>query len=193
MNSKAFFYLDNRVIAKSTIRRNQRMAIEYAAVAATAVKILSPFMPFLIDEAKAGGQKFAEVVGEHGGEAVWEKAKAVWGKLTGHYGDDVEMTGAATMLAAKPANENYQAQLAEIIGNHLKENPDLAREILSMVGGQQSVQEVLAEHESFVSDVGQRMTTPGGRQTVSAKDNSFISGVRQIIGGQGEDPRTEKP
>jgi hypothetical protein len=158
------------------------MALEFAAIAASAVKIISPFMPFLLDAATSASQKLGEAIGQHGGEAAWNKAKTVWEKLTGHYGKDPEVKSLATLVSTNPADESYQALLAKALGKRLEQSPDFAQEILNALGGQRGIQEVLADKSAFVKDVKQRMATPGGRQTIRGGENSTIINVDQSMG-----------
>ncbi len=155
------------------------MDINIGQTAATVVDILAPFTPFLIKVGKASGKKLAEVIAKKGSEAAWEKAKALWGKLKARFGDDLELESAATMVAAKPRDETRQTMLAEVLGARLQENPALAQELFDLLGGQEAVQQVLADRSSWVEDVTQRMKG-SGKQIVQASDDSVITGVRQI-------------
>jgi hypothetical protein len=155
------------------------MAVDIGQITAATVTTLAPFMPFLIEAGKAGGKKLAEVIAEKGGEAAWEKAQSLWSKLKTRLGDDPEVTIVATMVAAKPEDEPRQTMLAEVLGAHLRENPDLAQELFDLLGRQEAVQQVLAHRSSWVEDVTQRMKGRG-KQTVQASDDSVIKGVRQI-------------
>lgn len=157
------------------------MIADVGQVTATAVTTLAPFMPYLVDAGKAAGLKLAEVIGEKGGEAAWNKAQALWSKLKSRFGDDPELTSAATMVAIKPGDETRQMMLAEVLGARLKENPDFAEEIFELLGGQQAVQQVLAERGSWVEDVTQQLAGSSGDQSVIARDNSSIRGVKQDI------------
>jgi len=87
--------------------------------------------------------------------------------------------GAATVVAVKPEDETRQTLLAEVLGGRLQENPALAQELFDLLGGQEAVQQVLAERGSWVEDVTQRMKG-GGKQIVQASDDSVIKDVRQI-------------
>src|SRR5260370_39325248 len=138
-------------------------------------------MQFLVDAGKGAGVKLAEVIGERGGEATWNKAQALWSKLKSRFGNDPELTSAATMVATKPEDEARQTMLAEVLGARLKENPDFAEEIFELLGGQQAVQQVLAERGSWVEDVTQQIAGSSGNQSVIARDNSSIKGVKQNI------------
>ena len=155
------------------------MANDIGQTAAAVVTTLAPFTPFLIEVGKAGGKKLAEVMAEKGGEAAWKKAQALWDKLQARFQDDAEVQGAATVVAVKPEDEARQTLLAEVLGARLQENPALAQELFDLLGGQEAVQQVLAERGSWVEDVTQRMKG-GGKQIVQASDDSVIKGVRQI-------------
>jgi len=155
------------------------MDINTVQAATAIVAALAPFMPFLIELGKAGGKKLVEVIAEKGGEAAWEKAETLWSKLKMRFGDDPEVQSAATMVAAKPEDERRQTTLAEVLVDRLQRDSALAEELLQMVGGQESVQQVLADRSSWVENVTQRMTG-GGKQVVKATDDSIITGVQQI-------------
>jgi hypothetical protein len=155
------------------------MTIDIGQTAAAVAATLAPFTPFLIEVGKAGGKKLAEVVAEKGGEAAWKKAQALWDKLQTRFHDDDEVQVMATVVAVKPEDEARQTLLAEVLGARLQENPALAQELFDLLGGQEAVQQVLAERGSWVEDVTQRMKG-GGRQIVQASDDSVIEGVRQI-------------
>ena len=155
------------------------MTTDIGQTAAAVVTTLAPFTPFLIEVGKAGGKKLAEVMAEKGGEAAWKKAQALWDKLQARFQDDAEVQGAATVVAVKPEDEARQTLLAEVLGARLQENPALAQELFDLLGGQEAVQQVLAERGSWVEDVTQRMKG-GGRQIVRASDDSVIKGVQQI-------------
>ena len=155
------------------------MAVGIGLTTAAIVARLAPFTPFLIEVGKAGGKKLAEVMAEKGGEAAWKKAQALWDKLQTRFHDDNEVQVMATVMAVKPEDEARQTLLAEVLGARLQENPALAQELFDLLGGQEAVQQVLAERGSWVEDVTQRMKGRG-KQIVQASDDSVIKGVRQI-------------
>jgi hypothetical protein len=82
-----------------------------------------------------------EVIGEHGGEAAWEKAQKIWNKLKGRYGDDEEVTtaaktwGSADCLCEEQKQNHWSnpvdgglirtvSQRVESSGDSLKGRPD---------------------------------------------------------------------
>src|SRR5215467_9960903 len=123
---------------------DRQMIADVGQIAATTVTALAPFTPFLLEVGKAGGQKFTEVIAEKGGEAAWNKAQSLWRKLKAHFGDDLEVTGALTLVAVKPEDESRQTMLAEILGTRLKAYPEVAEEIFNFLGGRQVIQKMLA-------------------------------------------------
>lgn len=157
------------------------MIVDVSQIAATTVTALAPFTPFLLEIGKAGSLKFTEVIAEKGGEAAWNKAQGLWRKLTAHFGDDPEVTGALTLVAVKPEDESRQTMLAEVLGTRLKAYPEVAEEFFNLLGGQQAVQQVLAERGSWVEEVTQQIAGSSGTQTVAAHENSAIKAVKQSI------------
>jgi len=155
------------------------MATDIVQIATGVATVIAPFAPFLVEAGKVSGKKLAEVIAEKGGEAGWEKAQQLWNKIKARIGDDPEVTSAMTMVAARPEDQTRQTMLAEVLAERLKSEPALADELLELMGGEESVQQVLADRSSFVEDVQQRMKGKG-TQTVQARDESTIKNVRQI-------------
>lgn len=135
-------------------------------------------MPFLIDLGDSGAKKLAEMTAEAAGRVAWDKAKAVWTTINTYFGNDSKVQNAAKLLAADPEDEDYQSMLAKVLGNALKDKPELANEIFDLLGGENVVQEVIAERNSWVRDVTQKLKATGS-QTVRASDNSSVEGIYQ--------------
>lgn len=148
-------------------------------VAAAVAAYLSPFMPFLVDTAKAGGTKLAEAIAEHGGEAAWKRAVAVWEALRGDLGEPAEVRGAALMLSADVENEDYRRTLATVLARHLEGRPEVAERLAVLLRDEPSSQTVAARSGSVVENVDQLLAGAGGTQHVEATGGSGISGVRQ--------------
>ena len=71
------------------------------------------------------------------------------------------------------------AESLGMLGISLKENPALGEELVHLMGGQQAVQQVIANNQSTIKDVSQE-SSGGGKQTVKADIQSKIQGVKQI-------------
>lgn len=143
-------------------------------IAAAVVTTLAPFTPFLLDVGKAGGKKLAEVIAEKGGEVAWNKAQAVWNVLKAHFGADQEVISAVGLVAAKPHDETYQTLLVKVLGTRIQADPELAQQILQLLGGQQGVKQVLADR-SLVEDITQK--GPGSKKVQARK--SIVRRVSQ--------------
>jgi hypothetical protein len=152
------------------------MPIEITAVAVAATTILAPFTPYLIDTAKAVGEAFATTLAEQGGEAAWQCAQTLWSKLTARFQGDQTLTTAAAATALNPSDDDFRKKLATALSERLSQAPDLAAEIEQLLGGRESVQEVIATQGSWIEDV---LQSGDGTKLVKADDNSTIKGVRQ--------------
>lgn len=155
------------------------MEIDIVQLSTAIVTTLVPFTPILIKMAQFSAEAIGEMVVQKGGEAAWQKAKSIWGKITSRFGDDKVIEGAAMMVAGQPANEEFQKMLAVQLASRLQQHPDLAKELIELLGGQDAVQKVIADRSSWVEDVTQEMSGSGS-QIVQASDDSVIKGVRQI-------------
>lgn len=156
------------------------MPIDLGNVAAATVSLLAPFTPFLLETGQAVGKKLGEVIVEKGGEKAWQKAQAMWDKLKNRFVEDPEVNSAATLVAAKPDDETRQAMLVEVLTARLNESPTLAQDLLDLLGGQDKLQEILADRGSRIEDVNQQMKDKG-KQTVKASDESTIKNIRQNL------------
>jgi hypothetical protein len=146
--------------------------------AGAVVAFLSPFMPYLREAGKITGKKLVEVAAERGGDAAFKKAQDLWGKISGRSGS-LELRSAADLVAAKPEDETYQTVFTKALAGYLEKNPDFAKELVDLMGGGDSVQEVLAERGSWIEDVRQEMAGTG-RQSIKASDEAVIKGATQI-------------
>ena len=155
------------------------MAVDVGMVAAATVTTIAPFTPFLIEIGKASAKKLTEVVAEKGGEAAWQKAQALWQKAKANLGKDTIFQSAATMVADNPDDEARQKMLAQVLAERLNKEEAFAEELWGLLGGRDSIQQVLADGGSWVEDIVQE-SSGSGQQTVRASNNSVIKGVRQI-------------
>lgn len=148
--------------------------IDIAAIATAVTAVVSPFMPFLFQEAG----KFTDAFVQKGGEAAWGKAQELWGKITGHLGNDAAVNGAAAVVADDPEDEDAQKQLAKLLAKRLDTNLDLARELQMALGGPDRIQEVIAGNEGRIEYVRQSMKG-AGKQHIQVGEKGVISGVNQ--------------
>jgi hypothetical protein len=155
------------------------MPPDIGQVAIATVTTIAPFVPFLVDIGKASGKKFLEVIAEKGGEKAWEKAKTVWGSLKSKLGHDKEVQAVVDLVAINPEDQARQAMLADVLIARLKEDPKLAEELFNLLGKQEAIQRVIADHSSWVENVTQQLSGDG-KQIVEARNDSVISGVKQI-------------
>lgn len=149
-------------------------------VATAAVAFLAPFLPALKGLAGAAYGKLAETVAEKGGEAAWEKAKALWDRISSRWGEDPEVSGTALLVAATPERTDRRSDLAEALATRLAGEPVLLQEIQALLGGERRVQEIAAGDRAVLEHVTQRMVGPG-LQRITLGDDARLSNINQII------------
>ncbi|WP_414579521.1 hypothetical protein [Anabaena sp. CCY 9402-a] len=93
------------------------------------IKFLAPCLPFLL----ATGGKVAEGASQKVGEDVWNKAKAIWGKLQPKVEAKEEAKKAAAAAMQNPGDEDYQAALRAQLKDILKSETALAQEIAKIL------------------------------------------------------------
>ncbi|MBD2596424.1 hypothetical protein H6G74_19115 [Nostoc spongiaeforme FACHB-130] len=93
------------------------------------VKFLVPCLPFLLNV----GGKVAEGASQKVGEDVWNKAKAIWGKLQPKVEAKEAAKEAAADVAQTPDDEDLQASLRVQLKKILDADTALAEEIAQIL------------------------------------------------------------
>lgn len=150
--------------------------IDYVAIATGVVSLLSPYLPQLLSLGGEVGGKIKDAVIDKGIDAAGEQAKSLWAKITGYFGDDAELTSAAQLTAAAPQNEARQQILKDVLAERLKEQPQLADELLALLGGPKRLQQLIAGHDADIEDVSFKMAGPG-EEKLQAGDRAKIKGI----------------
>jgi hypothetical protein len=120
---------------------------------------LTPLIPYLIKGGIEAGKAAAGKIGELATEKGWEKAQAMWGKLTRHE----EVKKAAETVSKLPEDTDAQAALRLQIKLAMKADAalvDVLEKLLAEATGNNTVK------------VGNRSVVIGGR----ANDNVIITG-----------------
>lgn len=138
------------------------------------VTFLAPFLPYLTagvtEAAKTLGKKAAEV----GSDAAWKKAQDLWARLKKR--SNPKLDAKAQVVAVDPADQDEIGSLVAALHKHLQADSELAGELASLLGHDESVQTVIARNRSWVEKVVQKGP---GRKHVEADEDSVISDVRQ--------------
>ncbi len=124
---------------------------------------LAPFLPYLLKI----GEKAAEGVGEKIGGDAWEKAKALWAKLSPKVVAKAAAEEAAKDVANDPKDTDAQAALRLQLKKLLNQDPTLASDIARLFEEAKqtgSVTNVIAS--------GERAVAIGG----NASGNTIITG-----------------
>ncbi|MCA9945012.1 MAG: hypothetical protein KC449_16115, partial [Anaerolineales bacterium] len=129
------------------------MAENYQELAKMLTVTLSPFLPFLVDAGKASAKKLAEVIAENGGEAIWKKSQEIWKAISTRYEDDPEVKSASIMVANKPDDTKRKEILAEVLFLKFQNDPNFAEDIISDLGGNDVIQRIVSNHNSWVQNI----------------------------------------
>src|SRR5262249_53276090 len=125
-------------IARAAVQ-GEGKAMDPITLAGAAVAVLSPFMPALTKAGQDATGLVAKAIAEKGGQAAFDLAKKVWGKVTARFGGDAEVSGLSNLVAASPEDETYQTLLAKALAKRLADAPDLAKQLEDDLGGQAGV------------------------------------------------------
>ncbi len=103
--------------------------MDVQTLAKKAAAFLAPFLPYLV---MAGGEA-AKEAGKKFGEAAWEQAKALWGKLRPKVEAKPAAQEAVQDIAAAPDDPDAQAALRLQLKKLLAEDETLAAEVARLV------------------------------------------------------------
>ncbi len=149
-------------------------------IAAAAIAAITPLLPYLEKAGTIVAKSFTEAIAKSGGEATWKAGEQVWKKLVGASKEDAKLGGAINLLSADPADHDSVAMLKKALEAHLERNPEFAKALLQELGGENRVQEMIAEGGSRMSGNEQQMGG-SGRQSMTARDDSVIENSRQSM------------
>lgn len=137
------------------------------------VLFLAPFIPILASSAGVVSEEMLKKIGELGGEKAWNLARGVWSKLKAVFSPKLKKK--AEVIACDPQDIGEIASFAEALLETLREHPELADEVLAVLGGHSdTVHTVIATNESWIHEVIHRGP---GRKTVLADKKSRIGKV----------------
>ncbi len=152
--------------------------MDIVTIAAGVVKVLQPALPYLDPLKTALQKKFSDSAAS----AAFDQAKALWAKITSRFKEDKELSEAADAVATAPDKEIFQKaareELTKVLAERLKDSPELAKELLGLLGGEKRLQEIVAGNEATIRNVKQMMAGAGTQRT-EAGDKSLIEGVIQ--------------
>lgn len=155
--------------------------IDLVSVSVAAVSLLSPYLPQLLSLGKTAGEKIGEAVLDKSLDAAGGQVKKLWDKISGYFKDDVEVTSAATMVAASPKDSLRQEMLGQVLAERLKAHPELAEELVKIMGGGERVQQINAGNEAIIRDIRMKMAG-SGKQSISGGDKAVIKRVEMDMG-----------
>jgi hypothetical protein len=147
-------------------------------IATATITALAPYLPILLHGIQKAGEKFGDTLASKAGEAAAAKIPKLWGKIKDRFAQHPQLEHAAALVATQPDDSSYQTVFAKALAVYLQQEPQLAQDLLELLGGESAVQKVAADHSSLVEEVTQDMQGTG-RQTVEATDNSVVRGIRQ--------------
>ena len=149
------------------------MPVDYLDISIALTKYLAPFTPYLIE----GGKEFAGKAGE----ATWNKAQLLWKKIKSKFKDDPKINGAALILSDDPNDEDACFIFAKTVSEKLEKSHALVEELMEILGGKDSVQEILVEESSWAEKITQEISGQSGRQSLKVKNDSLAINIHQKI------------
>jgi hypothetical protein len=148
-------------------------------LALAAVTLISPALPYLTAAGTVAAKGLADGIGKAAGASAWKGVEAVWKRMTAAASDDAKLKGAIDLVKADPLDEQSLAMLRKTIQVCLERDPAFKKDLLEAMGGEQSVQEMVARRGSRISG-SEQQNEGSGRLVMEASDNSVIENSRQV-------------
>jgi hypothetical protein len=128
---------------------------------ATLTAFISPFLPFLLKLGGKAAEKATETAAGKFGEAAWNKAQAVWEKLSPKVESKEAAKEAATDVANHPEDEDLQIALRVQLKKLLEQDEDLFKTIAQIfqedapdgTSGTQIIQTVTGNQNQVIGQV----------------------------------------
>lgn len=160
--------------------------IDLGILANAATIFLAPALPYLLG---LGGKAGEEAAKKLGGEA-WEKAKALWARLSPKVEGKETARGAAADLAAAPEDGDAVAQFRFQVKKLLETEPELAEELARLLGpeaGGVSYRAELHGSGAIAQGAGATAAGAGGIAIGGGAHGIRIRGFGTGVKGAGED------
>lgn len=127
--------------------------MDFKKLAIDITVFLTPFFPYLV----LAREEAIKEVGKKFGEAIWNKAKSLWGRLR-----SPSLEGVAVILAEAPNDKSSQATFAKLLSRQLQSFPEeIVRELIKMMKEDSAVQTILIREGSTARDLLQRLSRNG--------------------------------
>lgn len=140
----------------------------------TLAAFLAPCLPFLWE--KVGAPALESAAGQMG-DAAWQKAQAVWSKLSPKIEADPATKAVATELAQNPEDEVWQAAFQKKLQALLESDEDL----------KQAIAEILNEDEAATTGNRVQITVDKNEgQVIGTMSNSTAKSVGRVEHIQGD-------
>jgi len=155
--------------------------IDFASVSVAVVSLLSPYLPQLLSMGQSVGKKIGEAVIDKGVDAAGDRVTKLWERISGYFKDDLEVTSAATMVAASPKDALRQQMLGQVLAERLKEHPVFTEDLIKIMGGKERLQQIITGNEAAIRDIRMKMAG-AGKQSIESGDKAVIEQVELEMG-----------
>lgn len=144
--------------------------LDFGQLAHDLTTYLAPLLPLL----QQAGQAVTEAAGKKLGEGVWERAKALWGKLRPHVAASEPARGALEDLAERSGDARALGAAELQLEKILKAEPGLAEELAEIL-------RAAGPRASWVH-AGEHNAIALGDRSVAAAGGSIAAGGDVVIG-----------
>src|SRR4051812_40187199 len=144
--------------------------MDLTTLAGELVTYLTPFLPYL----QKAGETVGEEVAKKFGEGVWERAKALWGKVGPRVAEQSQAQSAVETLVKRPDDPRARGAVELHLEEILAANPALASEIAKLL-------EAAGPRATWAQLVGDGAIAQGAGAVVAGK-GGIAAGRDLVIG-----------
>jgi hypothetical protein len=146
--------------------------MDLTMLATALVAYVTPYLPYLYK----AGEKVGDEVAKKVGEGVWERAKALWGKVSP--GVEAKAQGAVEALVKRPDDSRAKGAVELQVEEILKGDPGLASEIAKLL-------EAAGPRSTWVAHLVGDGAIAQGDGAVAAGKHGIAAGRDVVIGTPG--------
>lgn len=154
--------------------------VEAGEIVQAVMVTLTPLLPYLAKAGTLAGKSFTEGAAKAAGEATWKAAQSLWARMHGAAADDLKLKNSMDLVAADPDDEISIAAFKKNLEARLARDAAFKAMLVQDLGGELSIQTILAQDGAKISAVQQDLQGAGDQSIVARGEGTIVSGATQI-------------
>lgn len=150
--------------------------MDAASLSTVTAVALAPYISYLLKGVQFVGEKVIGAAADGIGKLGFRKATEIWERVRSRSADMPKLAKAAELVAVDSTDQDSLKLLAKAILDLFSKDNAIRAEILGLLGGEDSAQEIIADGGSNVEKIRLDLTG-GGTVSIVATNESSIKDV----------------